>query len=252
MGRRAGAPRTGGPGTGETTVQNSEIWEPFLTEQDRAHLSRQRRPERGIGPRPALLLIDVYQRAFGDRPEPLLEAVERWPSSCGLAAWEALPHIVAVLEAARGAGIPVVHVTGAADIPAWRRVPRGGGEPGDPAAREAGFRIKEEAAPLPDEPVLRKAAPSAFFGTPLVALLRQYEVDNVIVVGESTSGCVRATVVDACSYRYDVTVVRDAVFDRTEAAHAINLLDMSQKYADVRGSEEVVRDLAELAARHGS
>ncbi|GHJ41521.1 cysteine hydrolase family protein [Streptomyces sp. TS71-3] len=228
-------------------MRNSDIWEPFLTEQDRAHLGRQQRPERGIGPRPALVLVDIYQRVFGDRPEPLLDALERWPSSCGPAGWDALPHIVAVLGAARDAGIPVVHVTGAADLPAWRRVPRGGRSQ-DREAREAGFRIKEEAAPLPGEPVLRKAAPSAFFGTPLVALLRQYDVDNVIVVGESTSGCVRATVVDACSYRYDVTVVRDAVFDRTQAAHAINLFDMAQKYADVRGSQDVVADLAELAA----
>jgi nicotinamidase-related amidase len=230
-------------------VRNQAIWEPFLTEQDKTHAGRQQRPERGIGPRPALVLIDLYQRVFGDRREPLLDAIERWPSSCGPAAWDALPAIVAVLDAARAAGVPVVHVTGAADIPAWRRVPRGGGSPEDIAALEASYRIKEEVAPLPSEPVLRKAAPSAFFGTPLVALLRQYEADNVIVVGESTSGCVRASVVDACSYRYDVTVLRDGVFDRTEAAHALNLFDMAQKYADVRGSSDVVSDLAGLATR---
>ncbi len=111
---------------------------------------------------------------------------------------------------------------------------------------EKAYSIRAEVAPRPGEPVIRKAAPSAFFGTPLIALLRQLDVDSVIVVGESTSGCVRATVVDACSYRFDVTVVEECVFDRTESSHAINLFDMAQKYADVRGVEAVVNDLRAL------
>lgn len=124
----------------------------------------------------------------------------------------------------------------------------GGGRTPEPADLEEGFRIRAEVAPIPGEPVIRKAAPSAFFGTPLPALLRQKDIDSLIVVGESTSGCVRATVVDACSYRYDVTVVEECVFDRTQAAHALNLFDMSQKYADVRGVEDVREDLLSLGS----
>ena len=226
-------------------MSDTQIWEPFLTDLDRAHASRQGRERCGLGSTPALLLIDVYARVFGDRKEPLLQAIERFPSSCGPAAWEALPHLQRVLEEARGAGIPVIHVTGAADIPGWREAR--GGAVVDRAALQEAYRIRAEVAPLDGEPVIRKAAPSAFFGTPLAALLRQRGVDGVIVVGESTSGCVRASVVDACSHRFKVTVVENCVFDRTEAAHAINLFDMAQKYADVRSIDDVVGDLRSLA-----
>src|ERR1035437_4068304 len=88
------------------------VWDSFLTEQDRAHLSMIGRKQVGFGSKPALLLIDLYRWVFGDKPEPLLEAVKSWPSSCGLAAWEALPHIQILLGKAREVGIPIVHVTG--------------------------------------------------------------------------------------------------------------------------------------------
>jgi maleamate amidohydrolase len=88
-------------------------------------------------------------------------------------------------------------------------------------------------------------APSAFWGTPMLGLLNFLKIDTLIVGGESTSGCVRATVVDATSYRYRVIVVEECVYDRTEASHAINLFDMNQKYADVLPLAEVVRTLEE-------
>ena len=87
--------------------------------------------------------------------------------------------------------------------------------------------------PIPGEVVLRKTAPSAFWGTPLAAHLTYLGVDTLIIAGESTSGCVRATVVEATSHRYRVQVVEDCVFDRHEVTHALNLFDMHQKYADV-------------------
>ena len=65
----------------------TRVWDSFLTEQDRAHLAMSRHRDIGFGERPALLLIDLYRWVFGDQPEPLLEAVKTWPSSCGLAGW---------------------------------------------------------------------------------------------------------------------------------------------------------------------
>ena len=82
------------------------VWNRFLTEQDRAHLSLRAPRYIGFGKSPALLLIDLYRSVFGDKPEPLLEAVKTWPQSCGLAAWNALPHIQKLLGAARERGIP--------------------------------------------------------------------------------------------------------------------------------------------------
>ncbi|MPZ87289.1 MAG: isochorismatase family protein, partial [Nitriliruptorales bacterium] len=108
------------------------------------------------------------------------------------------------------------------------------------------YEIVEQAAPWPGEAVLHKTAPSAFFGTPLMAHLHSLGVDTLMVCGESTSGCVRASVIDARSYRFKVIVVEDAVYDRHESAHAINLFDMNQKYADVMALDDV---LVHLRAR---
>jgi nicotinamidase-related amidase len=194
------------------------------------------------GSNPALLLVDVYRGVFGDEPQPLMQAMEDWPASCGLAGWAALPRIKQLLLEARSAGIPVVHITGTGEIPHWRSRPGRGEALTEEAAerRRRHFDIVDEVAPIAGEVVIRKAAPSAFFGTPLASYLNQLRVDSVIVSGESTSGCVRATVVDASSYRFDVVVVEECVFDRHEAAHAINLFDMDQKYADVLGIEETI------------
>ncbi|MGH3504042.1 MAG: isochorismatase family protein [Nocardioidaceae bacterium] len=233
-----------------------EVWDRFLTERDRAHSRLQPPVRRGFGDRPALLLVDLYRRVFGDEPRPLLETIETWPSSCGLAGWEALPYIQRLMRAARAAEIPVIHVTGLPELPGWRHSARGGGQAGGTAPSEVerrarDYEIMPEVAPVPGEVVLRKSAPSAFWGTPLTGYLNQLAIDSLLVAGESTSGCVRASVVDACTYRYRVTVVEECVFDRTEAAHAINLFDMAHKYADVRGIVEVAQYLENLAASDG-
>jgi len=111
------------------------------------------------------------------------------------------------------------------------------------------YDIVDEVAPLPGEAVLRKSSPSAFWGTPLAGHLNYLGVDTLITCGESTSGCVRASVVDGCTYRYRMIVVEEGVFDRHEAAHAINLFDMHQKYADVVSLAEVLEYLSAWRAR---
>ncbi len=88
------------------------VWDPFLTQQDHAHLAMSNHGRIGFGEKPALLLVDLYRWVFGDRPEPLLQSVKTWPGSCGLAAWDARPHLQTVLKASRDAGIPIVHMTG--------------------------------------------------------------------------------------------------------------------------------------------
>lgn len=207
------------------------VWDAFLTDADKAHLSRTQDRRVGRGQRPALLLVDLYRAVFGDRPRPLLEAIQTWPASCGPAAWDALPSIQRLLASARSAGLPVLHVTMLTDagMPGWSEAAHG-----SRGARDASvYEIIPELAPAAGEVVLRKSSPSAFWGTPLAGELTRLGVDTLIVAGESTSGCVRATVVDACTHRLRVQVVEECVFDRHEAAHAINLFDMHQKYADV-------------------
>ncbi len=95
---------------------------------------------------------------------------------------------------------------------------------------------------------MRKSSPSAFWGTPLVGHLNALGVDTIITCGESTSGCVRASVVDGCTNRYRMMVVEECVFDRHQATHAINLFDMNQKYADVLPLAEALEYMAAWGA----
>jgi len=230
----------------------TRIWDRFLTAQDKEYLtSAGPRPAFGFGTSAAVLSIDNYRGAIGDVPMPLLTSIQTWPGSTGMSGWVALEKVDQLIETARQTSIPVIHVTALAEedsgIAGWSR-PRGerarlgaaetpDAEDGERHRRRYDF--VEQAAPRPGEAVIRKTAPSAFFGTPLAAHLSSLRIDTLIVCGESTSGCVRATVVDARSYRFNVVVVEDAVYDRHEASHAINLFDMQQKYADVLRLTEV-------------
>jgi nicotinamidase-related amidase len=226
------------------------VWDRYLSAQDKAHVARQPAARKGVGARPALLLVDLYRWVFGDRPEPLLEAIETWPASCGLAGWAALPHIERLLAEARRLGIPVIHATGLEGMPGWRdATPRGGNAvpPGDAERRRRRYDIVDEVAPIDGEVVLRKTSPSAFWGTPIVGLLNNLGIDTIVVAGESTSGCVRATTVDGKAYRYKMVIPEECVFDRHEAPHAINLFDLDQKYADVMPLEEVLAYLRSVA-----
>jgi nicotinamidase-related amidase len=238
------------------------IWDRYLTEQDRAHVAAERKQRRiGFGRRPALLMVDLYRWVYGDEPEPLLESVKKWPGSCGLAGWEALPPTKELLGACRAAGIPVCYVTGLAKsisgMPGWSEAAHRDNPPGPTSPEMADrkrrqYDIMEGLEPLPGELILRKNGPSAFWSTPLMAQLTYLGVDTLLVAGESTSGCVRASVVDAVSSRLRVTVVEECVFDRHQATHALNLFDMDQKYADVLPLQEVLPYIRQYGASNGN
>jgi nicotinamidase-related amidase len=109
-----------------------------------------------------------------------------------------------------------------------------------------GSDIVKEIAPEPRDVLLRKSKPSAFFGTGLLHYLLELKVDTLLVTGTTTSGCVRATVIDAFSHNFNVAVVEECTFDRGEASHAINLFDMNAKYADVVSLQTTIDYLAGL------
>ena len=116
------------------------------------------------------------------------------------------------------------------------------------AAGSRWVEIDPRIAPGPGEPVLKKLFASSFFGTPLQALLTAHDVDTLIVTGASTSGCVRATVVDAIQHAFRPIVPREAVGDRNPDAHEANLYDIDAKYGDVvslADSLEYLRAVAE-------
>lgn len=107
----------------------------------------------------------------------------------------------------------------------------------------AGSQIVPELAPLAGEWVVRKQGASAFFNTPLADWLRLHAVDTVVVTGCTTSGCVRASVVDAVQHNFLTVVVSDCVGDRAMAPHEANLFDMGQKYADIMTREDLLKHL---------
>jgi nicotinamidase-related amidase len=223
------------------------VWTPFLTERDRKVFDAGGFGARqGYGKRPAVLVVDVNYFFCGDRREPILESVKRWRASCGEDAWDGIAAIRKLLSAARGRGLPVIYTTGArrpdnwdAGSWAWKN-PRTLERPRTEGSGLEGNTIVPDIAPQPEDIVLAKQKPSAFFGTPLQSFLVQLGADSVIVTGTTTSGCVRATVVDAFSNNYRATVVEEGCFDRSQASHALSLCDMHAKYADVVKLEEVL------------
>jgi len=108
-----------------------------------------------------------------------------------------------------------------------------------------GSQIVDALSPEPGDYIVRRIQPSAFFGTNLAAWLIGAGIDTVIVTGCTTSGCVRASVVDSMSYNFKTIVATDCVGDRAMAPHRANLFDMEQKYADMMTSEEIIPLLSE-------
>lgn len=187
-----------------------------------------------MGERPAVLVVDLC-RGFTDPASPL-------GSECTVEVERAR----VVLDTARGHSVPVVFTTlsfdeGARATTTWlRKVPSLAGlTPGSPWVE-----IDPRLGRLPGEPVLAKTGASAFWGTPLTALLVAARVDTVLVLGATTSGCVRASVVDSVQAGFPTFVVTDCCADRSTGPHAANLFDMTAKYADACAAEEVVRHLA--------
>ena len=223
------------------------VWDQFITERDRHVYGRYHRARhQGFGQRPAVLIIDVNYGWVGGTPEPVLQSIEKYPSSCGLEGWDAVYQIQKLLKMARASGIPVFYTTASemrkGIVPGGKHTQR---EHTPEFARHLS-QIVEEIAPIEGEVVIYKHAPSAFFCTPLITYLTQLKIDTLLTCGGSTSGCVRASVVDAASHRFKVSVVGECTFDRGQASHAINLFDMQAKYADIVTVEEVEGYLATL------
>ncbi|MBI4330123.1 MAG: isochorismatase family protein [Chloroflexi bacterium] len=220
-------------------------WQEIYSGQDREVIARLRRQRRALpSEKLAFVIIDTNWRTLGPRGTPILEATKTTPLACGLAGWEAVAGMQKLLTACRDRRVPMVFVTGDAVTrhhmgrSSTKNDQRG---PLDLKAEE----MPEEIAPLPQELVVRKTRASAFFDTPLDNYLRLKKIDNLLVAGNSTSGCVRASVVDACSLGYNVFVVEECCYDRLELSHLVNLFDMDAKYADVITLEEALACLTQ-------
>jgi maleamate amidohydrolase len=196
-----------------------------------------------IGSSAALLVIDLYELAYQGGPHPVSEVAKEFPSSCGVNAWNAIEPTKRLFAAARAAGLPIFYTTGDT---------REGSKPGAIKATNRrgakdsanAFDIRPEWAPQAGDVVITKQRASGFYGTPLLAHLTQLRIDTVIVIGESTSGCVRASTVDGYSNGFHMVMAEECCFDRSEISHKVNLFDLHHKYADVMKVDDVIAALA--------
>jgi maleamate amidohydrolase len=230
------------------------IWDKFLTDRDKAVFSAGGFGARmGFGKRPALLVVDVNYAFCGDKPEPILESIKRWPTSCGEEAWVGVRVIKRLIEAARAKGLPIIFTTNKRrpdkwDTGSWSWKNTRHNERLRTQTNLDPNAVVDEIAPGPRDILIQKQKPSAFYATPLQSYLTLLGCDSVLVAGATTSGCVRATVLDAFSGNYRVSVVEDACFDRSQASHAVSLCDMHAKYADIVESAEVIEFIFTLPA----
>ncbi|HEY4135600.1 MAG TPA: isochorismatase family protein [Alphaproteobacteria bacterium] len=197
-----------------------------------------------VGKNPAILAIDLYNKAYLGGNKPVREVNKEFSGSCGENAWKAIEPTQKLFAAARRAGVPVVYTTRHVDTRGVHSTNRNNYER-DMAADI--YDIKEELKPEAGELVIYKERASAFFGTPLVAHLRQMGVDSLIICGESTSGCVRASTVDAYSFAFHNVLVEECTYDRSMLSHKVNLFDLHHKYADVMHVQDVIAHLDGLA-----
>lgn len=212
-------------------------WQDLIS-QEIMDIYKPYRREIYVGERPALLAIDLYNLVYRGGPKPVHEVVREHRSACGVHAYDAIEPTRELFELARSQGLQVIYTT----TETRKEV--------QPAAVHAtnrqvseldadDYEIYEAFAPEPGDIIIYKERASGFYGTPLLAHLTRLGINSLIVCGESTSGCVRASVVDAYSNGYHVSVVEECVFDRSVVSHKVNLFDLHHKYADVMKVAEV-------------
>jgi len=207
------------------------IWDDVIPAEEQAQYEKGGWGGRvGFGERPALLVVDM-SNSFVD---------PRYPYSSP-PALAAVPHIKRLLEAARSGNTPIWYTTGArartdAERGRWKTTGTSSPLMLDPKASE----IYSDLKPQEGEVVITKSHPSAFFGTNLVSQLIYWSVDTLIVTGTVTSGCIRATCLDAFNYNYRVIVPQECVCDRGQVSHKVALFEIHMKYGDVIPVEEVL------------
>ncbi len=214
------------------------VWERYIDEPFRSRVARQANAPQ-ITEKSALIVIDLYNVVYqgGDRPVSAL--IDQFPASCGEHAYRAIEPTNRLIRLFRDRDLPVFFST--KDFERSQQSgnathrPRNAPKPEDYEIYPAiDFRATDE--------LVKKLKASVFFKTELHDHLKRLNVDSLVIVGESTSGCVRASVVDAFSLGYQVCVVEDCVFDQNPVSHAVNLYDIQHKYGQVAKRSELEAD----------
>jgi nicotinamidase-related amidase len=223
------------------------VWDDLLSDRDRRVIEASGHgARRGLGARPVVLVVDAQAHFVGVRGD-VFASTAVYPTSVGEEAWAAVARIQTLVASARARGIPVMYSksgikAGEEAYDSFARKRRSADVTGGVPSLE--MPIVAEIAPRPREVVIEKRFPSAFFGSPLASFLHADATDTILLAGFTTSGCVRATCVDAMSYNFRVGVVADGCADRLHVAHKASLLDMHLKYGDVIDTAQALEYLA--------
>ncbi len=223
---------------------NNHCWNDVVSAEDLKLYAHYRRETR-VGPDAAFLAIDLYSAVYRGGSLSPYDLNDKYQNTCGKFAHAAIEPTKKLFSAVRAAGLPVFYCT--QDIrPHARPAGTWSTRRKMPNQDDDGFTIYHEFTPQPEDVVIKKQRASVFSGTPLLSHLNVLGIKSLIVCGESTSGCVRASVVDAYSAGFLVSLVEECTYDRSEMVHKMNMFDMAHKYADVMHVEEVLAHLGKL------
>ena len=217
------------------------VWDPYIPEPFLSKVARQRESPQ-ITKNSALLVIDLYNLVFegGNRSVHEDGLLDRFPAACGEKAYQAIQPTNQLISLFRDNSLPIFFST--KDFEQSQKDGNATLRPRKKAKAED-YQIFPEIDFRPTDNLVKKLRASAFFNTGLNDQLARLNVANLFIVGESTSGCIRASVVDAFSLGYQVCVVEDCVFDQNPVSHAVNLYDMQHKYGQVTKLLELEADL---------
>jgi len=217
------------------------VWDPYIPEPFLSKVARQRESPQ-ITKNSALLVIDLYNLVFEGGNKSVHEdgLLDRFPAACGEKAYQAIQPTNQLISLFRDNGLPIFFST-----KDFEQSQKDGNATLRPRkiAKAEDYQIFPEIDFRPTDNLVKKLRASAFFNTGLNDQLARLNVANLVIVGESTSGCVRASVVDAFSLGYQVCVVEDCVFDQNPVSHAVNLYDMQHKYGQVIKLSELEAEL---------
>lgn len=226
----------------QAALDPARPWESVFSDEERRIYELYQRPERPDLPWSALVLlvVDVTYAFLGPKL-PTLEAASQLRTACGLPGWESLGPTRSLIDAFRAAKRPVIYTR------AYAESQVGGATIGAAESGE-GNEIAAEIAPADGDVVIEKARANAFFGTPLTSYLIRENVRGIVVVGGTTSGCVRATVLDGSALGFAVGIAHDGCFDRSLLSHAVALKELDVKYATVLDAATIARRVTDAAA----
>ena len=214
--------------------------EDFLTERDKIVFTQAGFGKKlKLGTRPMFIVVDTTYEFVGPKREPILDAIKKIYTACGLEGYAAVDSIQRMLPFVRANNIPVAYTVmdRTMETPFDKKDLKAEGNYVHHSEWEA---IVKEIEPLPGDTIIAKLAPSAYFGTKLLQVQLAKKIDTVIIVGGTTSGCVRASAIDAFSYGFNVAIVESGVFDRGQASHSMTLFDVGAKYGDVLSEKQAI------------